>query len=170
MAIAQPRRDVVDLQLIGEGAIQPIAIDQIVVESLRDSVLLWAEGYAQVMDTVFGGAPGRVAFGTDINGLQTQIAFSESSPASFVNGAFGWSARPLTHATVEGRPLRLEDRGLATYGMLADLVARIAGADELAAGDRARINESIMLSAEQVIRYWERLEGTRTSGMDTSCP
>ena len=154
--------------MLSNAVAQTIQIDEARVESIEDPIGLFAQDYDRALTTYMSSEPGRIAFGTDINGLQVQIPFTTQSPAMFTNGAYGWSARPQSWMRVDGQPLRLEDRGLATYGMLSDLVATLAASPAIDPALSTRVNESIMLSAEQLIRYWERADGTRPV-LDTSC-
>lgn len=144
----------------------PFAIDDVRVEAIEDPVGHWVRRYAAASRYVAGGALGTFAFGTDFNGLNGTIDFSEDPTpevrASSVCPVQGQLApRASTLGTMRfrhpdgslGDQVRLEDRGLATYGLLADFLARVGEYP----GCGKDVRASLMLSAEATLRAWEAI-------------
>ena len=55
-------------------------VDEIRVDRTTDPVLGWRDDYSEVMKSVFGGQPGFIAFGTDINGFAPQLPIGATRP------------------------------------------------------------------------------------------
>lgn len=153
----------VDLALVGDGPSVPLTIGQVRLDAIDDPIALWAELYDSLETDLFAGAPGRIAFGTDMDGLAPQFPTALASPDETFVEVNGCGTSHLARMTVEGAPLRLEDRGMGTYGMLADVVGTIADhpGGRLDDATAARVTSSLFYSAEQLLRFWERVEGTR---------
>lgn len=161
-----------DFALLGDGPPITASFGAATVQSIHDPISLWASEYDATEADLFAGEPGRIGFGTDMNGLATQFAIAEASPDTIDVSANGCATSHLTRMTVDGQPLRLEDRGLGTYGMLTDVLATIDAhpSADLDPAVAARVVESMFYSAEQVLRFWERVEGTRASPAVTPAP
>lgn len=141
----------VDFTLVGDATEITVDVTRIELSLLGDPMEGWAARYGRVLATYFDGEAGRIAFGTDFNGLATQLAITTTSEDIVQNGVDGWQTPPLERMRAGTVPLRLEDRGLATYGMLADLVARVRSTP----GGQG-VSDSLLYSAEYTLRYWER--------------
>jgi hypothetical protein len=161
----------VDLAMLGDGPAITATFGSLTVESIHDPISLWAVGYDEVEQDLFAGEPGRIAFGTDMNGLANQFATTFSSPETIRLDAHGCATPTLTRMSVDGQPLRLEDRGLGTYGMLTDTLATIDAhpSPELDAATARRVIDSMFFSAEQTLRFWERVRGTRPTPPVARC-
>lgn len=154
-----------DLVMLGDGPPITTSFGVVTVQSIHDPISLWANEYDATAQDLFPGDPGRIGFGTDMNGLATQFATTLSSPDTIDMRVNGCATQSLGRMTVDGEPLRLEDRGLGTYGMLTDVLATIDAhpSSDLDAATSARVVDSMFYSAEQTLRFWERVEGTRAS-------
>ena len=148
----------------------PFAVDEIRVEALDDPIGHWVRSYADVSRFVAGGRLGALAFGTDFNGLNGMLDISEFGlpPKSLAasacpvtttdDGAGPGVLAPMRIRNADGSlgtEVRIDERGLSTYGMLADFVA-IA---KTYPGCGPDVYHSLMLSAEATIRAWELLDG-----------
>lgn len=162
----------IDMVLVGDGPPITTTFGAVTVDSIHDPISLWAREYDGVEQDLFAGEPGRIAFGTDMNGLAVQFPVAEASPDEIEITTHGCSTSHLTRMTVDGQPLRLEDRGLGTYGMLTDVLGTIDAhpSADLDPAVAARVVDSMFFSAEQVLRFWERVEGTRASPPVTPGP
>ncbi len=160
-----------DLALLGDGPPITPTFDVATIESIHDPISLWAAGYDAIEQDLFAGEPGRIAFGTDMNGLATQFATAFSSPTDVMLAAHGCATPHLTQMSVDRQPLRLEDRGLGTYGMLTDVLATIDAhpTPDLDAATARRVIDSMFFSAEQVLRFWERVQGSRPTPPTPRC-
>ena len=154
-----------DMVMVGDGPPITTGFGVVTVQSIHDPISLWANEYDATRADLFGTEPGRIAFGTDMNGLATQFATTLSSPETIDMSVHGCATSHLGRMTVDGQQLRLEDRGLGTYGMLTDVLATIDAhpSSDLDAATSARVIDSMFFSAEQTLRFWERVEGTRAS-------
>lgn len=159
---------------------KPFEIDEIQIAQIEDPVGHWIRRYAQVSRFAAGGRLGAVAFGTDFNGLNGVTDISEfpvpagaleasACPADGPFVPFNPAVCPAKNLPAPGRALplaplrlrnadgtlgeevRIDERGLATYGLLADFVA-IAKAYP---GCGTDVHDSLMLSAEATLRAWE---------------
>lgn len=141
-----------------------LTIDQIRIDAAEDPLAHWVRRYSELARHVAGGQLGTLAFGTDFNGLNGLTDISEYPvPASAMlpatcaaapSGPQGYA--PLRFRNDDGSigpEVRLDERGLATYGLLQDFVA-VAGAYP---GCGADVRDSLMLSAEATIRAWEKI-------------
>jgi microsomal dipeptidase-like Zn-dependent dipeptidase len=153
----------VDLALVGDGPIVPMTIGQVRLDAIDDPIALWAELYDSLESDLFPTTQGHIAFGTDMDGLAPQFPTALESPDDTFIEANGCATPHLARMTVRGAPLRLEDRGMGTYGMLADVVGTIAEhpGGRLADDVASRVTSSLFYSAEQLLRFWERVDGTR---------
>jgi microsomal dipeptidase-like Zn-dependent dipeptidase len=149
----------------------PWSVDEVRIEAIEDPVAHFVQRYADISRDVAESQMGTVAFGTDFNGLNGMMDISENGvPDSALTASsclvVGPDAGPLPpqplapmrfrHADgTLGDQVRIDERGLATYGQLADLMAIIH--DEPACG--ADVYDSLMLSAEATIRAWETMLG-----------
>jgi hypothetical protein len=134
-------------------------LDEIRLEAIDDPVLGFVDGYLDATSRVFMGEPGRVAFGTDMNGLAPQIPISAfDAPGDHAVSAWSCESEPIDTLRIRGsgREVRLSQRGLATYGLLADLLGVIETHPGLCEGRRRAVIDSMMLSADATIRTWER--------------
>ena len=154
-----------------DPASPPLPIDEVRIEAIDDPLGHWVRRYAQVIRRVAAGRLGTIAFGTDSNGLNGMMDIAENEPASTspasacrLRGAPAIAdagAPPPPMATMRfrnadgslGEPIRLEERGLATYGLLADFLAAVREYP----GCGHDVHDSLMLSAEATIRAWEAL-------------
>ncbi len=161
----------VDVAMVGDGPPITAGFESLTVESIHDPISIWANLYDTVQTEFIPGDPGRIAFGTDMNGLAPQFPTAEASPSTIDFAANGCATEHLERMTVDGQPLRLEDRGLGTYGMLTDVLATIEAhpSPDLDPAVARRVIDSIYYSAEQTLRFWERVEGTRSSPPMTRC-
>ncbi|MGH7440098.1 MAG: hypothetical protein ACRENE_30780 [Polyangiaceae bacterium] len=148
----------------------PWTVDRVKVEAIEDPVGRFVRRYSAVANAVAGGHMGTLAFGTDFNGLNGTMDISEGSVSK---GAVAASACPVDGASDAqapqllapvrlrhgdgslGAPVLIEERGLATYGQLADMMAII----KTYPGCGADVYDSLMLSAEATIRTWEAILG-----------
>ncbi len=146
----------------------PFGVDEVLIEAAEDPVGHWIRRYAEVARHVADGQLGAVAFGTDFNGLNGVTDISEfpmpadarAASACPVNGSIaGGSPLPLGPMRFRngdgslGSEVRIDERGLATYGQLADLMALI----KTYPGCGADVHDSLMLSAEATLRAWEAI-------------
>lgn len=164
-----------DLVLVGDGPPITTTFGGVTIDSIHDPISLWANQYDAIERDLFAGERGRIGFGTDMNGLAVQFPVAQASPDEIAIDVNGCTTSHLGRMTVDGEPLRLEDRGLGTYGMLTDVLGTIDAhpSSDLDAATSARVIESMFFSAEQTLRFWERVEGTRASPHvtpDPRCP
>jgi microsomal dipeptidase-like Zn-dependent dipeptidase len=158
----------------GEQA-APWTIDEVKVEAAEDPLAHFVRRYAAISKNVAANVMGTVAFGTDFNGLNGMMDISEcpvpqtalNASSCLVTGDAGAAdAGPqrlapmrLRHADGSlGAPVLIEERGLATYGMLADMMSIIPTIPKCGPD----VYASLMLSAEATIRAWEEM---RTPGI-----
>jgi hypothetical protein len=144
---------------------EPFSVDEVRVEAIEDPVGHWVRRYAAIAREVAGGRLGALAFGTDFNGLNGTTDISEfPRPAdALAPAACGEQTAPLPLPPLRfrnsdgslGSQVLLEERGLATYGLLADMLALI----ERYPGCGKDVHSSLMLSAEATLRAWEALRG-----------
>ncbi|MFO0587450.1 MAG: hypothetical protein U0441_07920 [Polyangiaceae bacterium] len=188
---------VLDWHATGVDGKDRFSIEEVRVEAMEDPIGHWVRRYAALARDVGDSQLGAIAVGTDMNGLNGTTDISEcpvpedATAASFCGAGESPEHRaplpPLPLApmrlrgadgTLGGRVL-LEERGLGTYGLLADMmqvVKRYPGCGE-------DVYTSMMLSAERTIRAWEVIEsgkapdtlpplGTRPFAceMPTACP
>ncbi|HEY4014464.1 MAG TPA: hypothetical protein VGM06_14080 [Polyangiaceae bacterium] len=151
----------------------PWMVDEIKVESIEDPVGRWIQRYAGASRYIANDVMGTLGFGTDFNGLNGMTDISEfAAPSGTTTTA---SACPVGGAPVPdagapapqplapmryrhsdgslGGEVLIDERGLATYGLLADLMGIIAAYP----GCGADVHASLMLSAEATIRAWEAI-------------
>jgi microsomal dipeptidase-like Zn-dependent dipeptidase len=148
----------------------PFTIDEVRVDAIEDPVGHWVRRYGEVAKRVASGERGRLAFGTDFNGLNGLMDISEFSvpegtplasvcsttTTSLPDGQVGTLA-PMRIRNKDGSlgpKVLIEERGLSTYGMLADLLAVIDTHYGQCGKD---VHDSLMLSAEATIRMWEAM-------------
>lgn len=148
----------VDFSLLDwDPAAGPFAIDAITVAAAEDPVGHWVRRYAEVARHVADGRLGTIAFGTDFNGLNGVIDLSElPAPALSAPSACPGPLGPLRFRERDGTPgdpVLIEQRGLATYGLLADFLGVVAAYP----GCGEDVRSSLMLSAEATLRAWERI-------------
>jgi microsomal dipeptidase-like Zn-dependent dipeptidase len=148
-------------------------LDEVTVESVEDPVGHFIQRYAEISKYVANGQMGTVGFGTDFNGLNGTMDISEfavpggttEASACLVTGDESTADGGLSPAQALA-PMRLrnadgslgpavliQERGLATYGMLADLVGII----DAYPGCGPDVYDSLMMSAEATIRAWETM-------------
>jgi microsomal dipeptidase-like Zn-dependent dipeptidase len=164
----------------------PWTIDQITVEAIEDPVGHWIRRYADVSRLVADGRLGTVAFGTDFNGLNGLTDISEfpveagaqNPSACPVAGdpllVEAGLAAPLALAPMRlrnadgtlGEEVRIEERGLATYGLLADFVSIVKAYP----GCGPDVYDSLMLSAEATLRLWEAVTNQVPDGGRSPLP
>jgi hypothetical protein len=152
-------------------------VDEVKVEAIEDPVDVWIRTYARAAAALTRSEAGRIALGTDTNGLNGLFEISDKGlpdgalAASYCPAAPGdanEAAAPLPIVPMRlrhedgtlGAQVLLEERGLATYGLLADLLAVVR--KNSSCGEQ--VYQSLMLSAEATIRVWEDLEGIDTRG------
>jgi microsomal dipeptidase-like Zn-dependent dipeptidase len=145
----------------------PFSVDEARIEAVEDPVGHWIRRYARVEKHVANGHLGALAFGTDFNGLNGMMDISEfpapadatTASACPVTAGGGDAPSPLSPMRFRNRDgslggeVLLEERGLATYGLLADFLAAVAKYP----GCGADVHDSLMLSAEATIRMWEAM-------------
>ena len=152
-----------------DQASAPFSIDEVRVEAIEDPVGRWVRRYAQIAKYVAGGQMGVVALGTDFNGLNGMLDISENPvPPDAVNPSAcptnGTEADALPPSPVApfrilnadgtvGTTIRIDERGLATYGLITDFLSIVR--DYPVCGDD--VYRSLMLSAEGTLRMWEAL-------------
>ncbi|MBK7864203.1 MAG: hypothetical protein IPJ65_37525 [Archangiaceae bacterium] len=139
----------------------PLGIDSIRVAAVEDPVGHWVRRYAEVARHVAAGRMGVVAMGTDFNGLNGVTDISELPvPAAALlpqvcrADAGVQAVAPLrlrTSGEAPGAPVLIEERGLATYGLLQDFVSLV----DAYPGCGHDVRNSLMLSAEATLRSWE---------------
>ena len=128
------------------------------LEAIRDRGGMFGLGWARTDAGVFRNnlrvahglmGPGRVAFGTDANGLEKLPARRPGSAVSMP-----WSTG--------GRSWDYNTDGVSNYGMLPEFVADLTALDGavVAATDRANV-AAISGAAESFARMWERAELAR---------
>lgn len=159
--------------LDADASSPPWGIDEIHVEAAEDPLGRWIRRYAQAAKYLAGGAMGAISFGTDFNGLNGLTDISEfplpddaESPsycpapdqeATPPGGADPYNGAPLVPMRLLhgdgslGDQVLIDERGLATYGLLADALAIIGDYP----GCGRDVRDSLLLSAEQTIRAWE---------------
>jgi hypothetical protein len=144
----------------------PFSVDEVKVESMEDPLGHWIRRYAEVENAVAGGRLGVFGFGTDFNGLNGEMDISEfglpaDARAASVCPGSGNATGPASLAPMRfrnadgsvGAEVRIDDRGLGTYGMLADMLAIVSEYP----GCGTDIRNSLMLSAEATLRAWEAI-------------
>ncbi len=165
----------VDVTVLDWASTNPVwTLDEVNVAAIEDPVSNWMFSYARAASEVAGSQAGRIAFGTDFNGLNGLIEISENSvPAGSLSASFcpamgddtaPLDAGPTTLAPMRllhadgtlGDPVLIEERGLATYGLLADMMAIIRANPNTTCG--RSVYDSLMLSAEATIRAWDAIE------------
>jgi microsomal dipeptidase-like Zn-dependent dipeptidase len=144
-------------------------VDEVRIEAIEDPVSHWFHRYAAIDRLAGDERLGSIAFGSDFNGLNGMLDISEgglpqgamaASECGVVGGGSG--LRPLAPMRIRnpdgslGYEVKIDDRGLATYGLLADMVAIIRANPDPCAAD---VYDSLMLSAEATIRMWEKMNG-----------
>ncbi len=161
--------------LDGNPADSSWTVDEVQVEAIEDPVGHFIRRYADVSREVADRRMGTVAFGTDFNGLNGLMDISEdpmpedahAASACLVSQGEGKAEAPssdvaplplspmrIRHADGSlGYPVRIDERGLATYGLLADMMSII----EKYPGCGHDVHDSLMLSAEATIRAWETI-------------
>ena len=120
------------------------------------------------MGDLFGNEAGHVAFGTDFDGLYPQLPIAADDGTGDPLTAWGCSSRPLAPLRPrgpggDGEAIRLSERGLASFGMLADVTSVLSdhhGCER----ERDAVVESLMLSAEATLRAWERARAIAAGG------
>jgi len=149
-----------------------LAIDEVKIESIEDPLGHFVRRYANVERQVADGTMGVFAIGTDFNGLNGTMDISETPLPSDARAASacGVSANasddpapmsPMRFRNADGTAgaeVRIDERGLGTYGMLADMLAII---DEYP-GCGHDVHDSLMLSAEATLRAWEAIVDPQT--------
>jgi microsomal dipeptidase-like Zn-dependent dipeptidase len=156
----------VDLSIIDwDPASAPFGIDEVRVEAAEDPVGRWVRRYAEVERYAASSRAGALAFGTDLNGFNGTTDISEQGvPAGALApsscGASDAGPLPLAPLRIRnpdgtlGASVLIDERGLATYGMLADWVAVVR--DYPGCGEQ--VYDSLMLSAEATLRAWEAID------------
>lgn len=144
----------------------PFSIESIRVDAAEDPVRHWVRRYAELSRHLAGSRLGVIALGTDFNGLNGMMDLSEDPvPAGAMLPSAcavtqGGGPKPAAVAPMRlrnsdgslGGEVRIDERGLATYGLLQDFVAIAATVP--GCGDDVR--DSLMLSAEVTLRAWEK--------------
>jgi len=154
-----------DLALLdlNEGA-APFSIDEIRIEAAEDPVGNWVRRYAEIARHVANHRLGVLALGTDFNGLNGNMDLSEQAvPAGATRPACAAGEAPPPIAPLRFRDVAgpsdagvlIDERGLATYGLLQDFLA-VVDAYPHCGHD---VRDSLMLSAEATIRAWEQING-----------
>jgi hypothetical protein len=130
------------------------------VDALGDPVPSWAREYA---DTLHQMGNRGVAIGTDINGLAPQVPFTRvdvpetnTVASSRAPASLAASAPPLATDRFGTTALRVEDRGIAHYGMLPDFLAAVAAQPE---GTEAMTG--LFRSAEDFLVMWDKVQLAR---------
>ena len=153
-------------------------VDQVYVQAMSDPLASWIQGYADDATSIAGNEAGRIAFGTDFNGLNGLLELSESglpqdalmaSACPVAGDTVLPDAGPLAMAPMRlrhsdgtlGDSVLIDERGLGTYGLLADMLAIIK--DYGAATCGRAVHDSLMMSAEGTIRAWEAIENQTTA-------
>jgi microsomal dipeptidase-like Zn-dependent dipeptidase len=157
----------------------PWAIDEIRVEAIEDPLGHYVRRYAEVSKYATNNRLGAIAFGTDFNGLNGLMDISEFAmpPGSVApsacpapgaaSGGDGGGGQPggpiapmrLRHADGSlGDEVLIEQRGLATYGLLSDMLAIIGTYPKCG----TTVRDSLLLSAEATIRAWELMVNPNT--------
>lgn len=118
----------------------------------------WVESYCEAF-RVMGGRG--VALGTDFNGFDTQIPFSEKAidypirvPSQCSERMNGPKLNPLPKYQIGTRCYDFEKDGLAHYGMLPDFIQAISQDSQLKITDI----EQLFRTAEATIQMWEKVE------------
>jgi microsomal dipeptidase-like Zn-dependent dipeptidase len=160
----------VDLAILDWGpSNRAFSVDEIRVEAVEDPVGQWVRRYVEIANHVADGQLGTIAFGTDFNGLNGTTDISEfpmpsdafaasACPATGTSAPAGAPPLPLAPMRFRnpdgtlGEQVLLEERGLATYGLLADFVALVGTYP----GCGPDVRDSLMLSAEATLRAWEK--------------
>ncbi len=159
------------------------AIDAVKVDVVEDPVGHWIRRYASIMKHVADGRLGMVTFGTDFNGLNGTTDISElpvpagalaASACPVTEGKLPANTQPLALSPMRfrsadgtlGEEVLLEERGLATYGLLADFV-QVAAAYPGCGED---VRDSLMLSAETTLRAWETIVDPATAAARAPLP
>jgi microsomal dipeptidase-like Zn-dependent dipeptidase len=153
-----------------DASSSPWSLDQIRVETVEDPVGHFIQRYAQISKYAAGGQMGTVTFGTDANGLNGLMDISEypmpsgtlAASSCAITGDAGPTApaQPMAPMRLRhadgglGDPVLIEERGLATYGLLGDMMGIIRQYP----GCGADVYESLMLSAEATLRAWEAMD------------
>jgi microsomal dipeptidase-like Zn-dependent dipeptidase len=152
-----------------DETISAFPFDEVRVDAIDDPVNHWARRYAAISRAVADGEMGTVALGTDFNGLNGLMEVSEfpapagaTAPSACGGSGFRQPLAPMRFRNDDGTlggEIRIEERGLATYGQLADFLAAVATAP----GCGQDVHDSIMLSAEATIRAWEAVGNPSSS-------
>ena len=162
-----------------QGSPSALDVDEMRIEAIEDPLGRWVRRYAELAKQVANGQLGAFAFGTDFNGLNGVMDISELPlPAN----ALAASACPIAGTGTTPTPLapmrfrnadgslggevRIDERGLGTYGLLADFVAIVAQYP----GCGGDVHDSLMLSAEATLRAWERIVDPQTAAARPPLP
>ncbi|MFO0556353.1 MAG: hypothetical protein U0271_48720 [Polyangiaceae bacterium] len=91
---AQPCR--VDLAILGgDGSIARWNVDEVRLDRISDPGLEFTSTYLSTLHAVFDDEAGRIALGTDLNGLQTQMPITATSPPVDGYSAWGCGVAPV---------------------------------------------------------------------------
>jgi hypothetical protein len=164
---------------------ETLEIDEIDVDDVQDPIRTWAADYDDLQKQVFANTDGKIALGTDENGLSSQFQFSDFVPSYAVDGAScgtttggaGIAAAQYGDADRGGvytleRPLRigstplcLPTRGMASYGMLPEVFAAVYRQDTNA-------YRSLFRSASGLIKAWRATRAAAFAATTNvlSCP
>lgn len=152
-----------DIAVINPERAGAWALDEVRVERITDPAAEWNREYLRTLGDVFGGEAGRVALGSDLNGLQVQMPITDRGVTGASYEAWGCHVPPLAPLRVAGssRTVTLDQNGLGTYGLLADLVALTGELDPPTCDSATSARRSLFLSAEATLRAWERARNER---------
>ena len=156
----------------------PVAIDRVTIDEIEDPLGRFVRRYADITREVAGNQYGAVAIGTDFNGLNGLIDIAELETPFGTALPSSCSLTP-SHAPAALAPMRirrsdgslggevlLEERGLATYGLLADMLAYVRAYP----GCGPAVYDSLMLSAEATLRAWEWIVDPTTAASHHALP
>jgi hypothetical protein len=145
-------------------------VDSVAVSVISDPLQHWNRNY-RIALSVMGGHG--VALGTDLNGLQHQLA-NTSTPLDYPFALV--TPRNRQQGTLDAsrgvgdyhppRQFDVRKDGLAHYGMLADFAAALRNVDDSGADSSDRL----FRSAEDVLRMWEKVEAAQARASQTCEP
>ncbi len=155
-----------------------VEVDSVIIDEIEDPIGHFIRRYADVTREVAGNRYGSVAIGTDFNGLNGLIDISEfgappdatlPSSCSITKTDAPATLAPMRiryrDGTLGGKVL-LEERGLATYGLLADTLAAVRAYPVCGHA----VYDSLMLSAEATLRAWEQIADPAAAAMHDKHP
>lgn len=138
------------------------SLDTLTIDEVEDPILAWAREYAAIRDEIARAGttatavdPVVMAIGTDQNGFAPQFPISGLALDRGDCDPF----QVCSTETGECAALRMAERGVADYAMLAEFLSALGTADRLLGHDAAHsVQDAVFSSADALVRTWEIAE------------